>query len=296
MSAKLKEEIFRLLKEDLEFRYAVAGLIGLEEILRRLDSHEETIRRLWEEVAKLREEMVKGFERHDEILERHSAEIARLREDMVKGFERHDRILEKHSAEIVRLREEMAKGFERHDKILAELREDMVKGFERYDEILERHSAEIVKLRKDMLEGFRRHDELLMRHGEELARFRRHLDALGARWGLMNEEAFREGLRGVLRETGLRVERWEHFDEDGYVHGYPSMVEVDVAVVDGKPVLVEVKSHVRRSDVYELKRKAELYEKVTGRKAARLIVVSPYIEDEALEACKRLGVEPYTRV
>ena len=29
MSAKLKEEIFKLLKEDLEFRYAVAGLIWL---------------------------------------------------------------------------------------------------------------------------------------------------------------------------------------------------------------------------------------------------------------------------
>ena len=38
---RLKSEILRLLRDDDEFRYAVAGLIGLEEILKRLDRHEE---------------------------------------------------------------------------------------------------------------------------------------------------------------------------------------------------------------------------------------------------------------
>ena len=46
----LKSEILRLLKEDEEFRYAVAGLIGLEEVLKRLDRHEE-------QLVKLREDM-----------------------------------------------------------------------------------------------------------------------------------------------------------------------------------------------------------------------------------------------
>ena len=36
----LKSELLRLLKEDEEFRYAVAGLIGLEEILKRLEEHD----------------------------------------------------------------------------------------------------------------------------------------------------------------------------------------------------------------------------------------------------------------
>ncbi len=38
MSTELKSEILRLLKEDEEFRYAVAGYLGLSEVLRRLDS------------------------------------------------------------------------------------------------------------------------------------------------------------------------------------------------------------------------------------------------------------------
>jgi len=80
LSKKLKQEIFKLLKEDEEFRYSVAGLIGLEEILKRLDRNEK-------ELIRFREDMLKGFERHDVRLEKHSEEIARLREDMLKGFE-----------------------------------------------------------------------------------------------------------------------------------------------------------------------------------------------------------------
>ncbi|ADM27485.1 conserved hypothetical protein [Ignisphaera aggregans DSM 17230] len=94
-----KERILKTLEVDIEFRYAVAGLIGLNEILKRLDRHEEElvrireeqkriweeIARLWNEVAKLREDMVKGFERHDR-------EIEMLRKDFLKMVERMDRI------------------------------------------------------------------------------------------------------------------------------------------------------------------------------------------------------------
>ena len=186
----LKSRILRLLKEDEEFRYAVAGLLGLEEILRRLDRHE--------------------------------SELVKLREDMNK------------------------------------LREDMIRGFELVE---------------------------------------RHISALGARWGLMAESAFREGLRGLLvKEFGFKVESWRAYDEAGIVFGYPSEVEVDVAVSDEKLVLIEVSSHVRASDVLQFKKKAELYEGKTGRRPDRLIIVTPYIDEKALEAAKQLGIEAYTKV
>jgi len=208
---ELKSRILKLLREDEEFRYAVAGLLGLEEILKRLDRHEAELVRLREDMNKLREDMV-----------RHEAELVRLREDMNK------------------------------------LREDMIRGFELIE---------------------------------------RHISALGARWGLMAEDAFREGLRGLLeKELGFRVERWRAYDETGMVFGYPSEVEVDVTVSDGKLILIEVSSHVRASDVFQFRRKAELYERVTGRKPDRLIIVTPYIDEKALEAARQLGVEAYTKV
>jgi regulator of replication initiation timing len=53
-SNKLKEEILDLLERDKEFRYAVAGYLGISEILKRLDGLEENMLRLWEEVRALR--------------------------------------------------------------------------------------------------------------------------------------------------------------------------------------------------------------------------------------------------
>lgn len=190
MAAELKRRVLRLLREDEEFRYAVAGLIGLDEVLRRLDRHE--------------------------------AELVKLREDMNK------------------------------------LREDMVRGFELVN---------------------------------------RHISALGARWGLMAESAFREGLKGVLeKELGLTVERWTARDEEGAVYGYPSEVEVDVAVKDGKTILIEVKSHARASDVAEFSRKAKLYVVKTGRRPDRLVMVTPYTDEEASKAAKNLEIEIYTKI
>jgi hypothetical protein len=54
--------MLKMLKEDEEFRYAVAGLPGLEEILKRFDRHEDEVRRIWQEIEKLREDMMKMFE------------------------------------------------------------------------------------------------------------------------------------------------------------------------------------------------------------------------------------------
>jgi hypothetical protein len=193
----LKSRILKLLREDEEFRYAVAGLIGLEEVLKRLDRHE--------------------------------AELIKLREDMNRLIEDMNR-----------------------------LREDMNRGFELME---------------------------------------RRISALGARWGIMAESAIRESLRGLLtKELGYRVEKWVAFDEKGRVYGYPSEVDVDIAVSDGKLILIEVSSHVRASDVYAFRRKAELYVEKTGRRPDRLVIVTPYIDDKALEASKQLEIEIYTKV
>jgi len=59
VSSQLKQRFLKLLKEDEEFRYTVAGYLGLEEILRRLDRHEEQLVKLREDMNKLREDMNK---------------------------------------------------------------------------------------------------------------------------------------------------------------------------------------------------------------------------------------------
>ncbi|MEM0329963.1 MAG: DUF3782 domain-containing protein [Archaeoglobaceae archaeon] len=239
MRELIKETIIELLEKDKEFRYAMAGAIGLQEILKRLDKHEEILLRHEEELKKLREDMITGFKRHDE-------EIAKLREDMIAGFRRHD--------------EEIAK-----------LREDMITGFKRHDE-------EIAKLREDMNNGFK-----LLRN---------QISALGARWGIMSEKAFRAGIRGIIeKELGMKVEEWIGKDKEGFVFGFPSDIEIDVAISDGKVILIEVKSSISQGDVLAFKRKAEFYERETGIKPSRLIIVTPFADDKAIELASNFGIE-----
>jgi len=206
-AAELKARLLKLLEEDKEFRYAVAGLIGLGEVLKRLDRHEEQLVKIWEEIAKLREDLVKGFERHDRELERVWNEIAKLREDMLKGFERHDKEFEKVWSEMAKLREEMTKGFERYDQQIAKLREDMLKEFERHNKEFERIWSEIAKLREDMIKGFERHDKELASLREEQKRIWEEIRRIWEEIKSLREE--QKGLREDFRKMLARIQRIE---------------------------------------------------------------------------------------
>ena len=134
---------------------------------------------------------------------------------------------------------------------------------------------------------------------EELRRFVQiRLDALGARWGILNEEAFREGVASILRETGYKVERWIYMDKDGYVYGHPSTIDIDILVRNDTLILVEITSSVRRGDYIYVKRKAELYEMVESKKPAKIFIITPYIDDrnpdEIILRAREKGVEIIT--
>ncbi|MEM3395695.1 MAG: hypothetical protein QXT12_06780 [Nitrososphaerota archaeon] len=105
--SRLKKQILTLLKEDEEFRYAVAGLIGIEEILKRLDKHSE-------ELTKLREDMNKAFEKHHEDIAKLWEEIGSLREGQNKLWEEVRSLREGQNKlwdETRRLRSYMVAGF-----------------------------------------------------------------------------------------------------------------------------------------------------------------------------------------
>ena len=194
---KLKEEFLKLLREDVEFRYAVLGLLGIEEILRRIDKNTEAIKALQEQVRK-----------HGLILEEHTKALRSLQEQIVS--------------------------------------------------------------------------------------LQRRIDALGARWGLLAEEAFRESMKGILEKIlgKVKVEKWSYYDKEGEVFGYPSLIEVDMVIKDREHFLIEIKSSTSRGDVHELYRIGKLYERVVKVKPKLMIIIC-YADNSAKEAAKILGVELY---
>ena len=92
----LKKRFMELLDKDVEFRYAVAGYLGLSEVLTRLGTlaeeqvklREEQVRlreeqaKIWAEIAELKKEQVRLREEQAKIW----AEIAGLREDFNRAY------------------------------------------------------------------------------------------------------------------------------------------------------------------------------------------------------------------
>ncbi|MEM3792326.1 MAG: hypothetical protein QXH47_03285, partial [Candidatus Bathyarchaeia archaeon] len=104
LSKEEKLKILRSLEEDLEFRYAVAGLIGISEILKRMDRFEENQEKLWEEVKSLREGQEKLWENQEKLWE----EVKSLREGQEKLWENQEKLWE----EVKSLREGQEKLWE----------------------------------------------------------------------------------------------------------------------------------------------------------------------------------------
>ena len=128
----LKKKILGLLDKDVEFRYAVAGYLGLSEILKKLDT-------LAEEQVRLREEQTKIWMEITKIWE----EIKTIREEQTKLWEGQNRLWE----EVKNLRDGQNKLWEE----VKNLREGQNKLWEEVK--LLRVNYE--RMRKYMLSGFR---------------------------------------------------------------------------------------------------------------------------------------------
>jgi hypothetical protein len=137
----------------------------------------------------------------------------------------------------------------------------------------------------------RLHEEIMA----QAKKFDRSIGALGARWGLQSETAFRKALAGILEESfGVEVLNINEYDERGEVFGRPEQVELDIIVKNGLLLICELKSSMGKADMYIFERKARFYEKRHERKADRLIAVSPMIEAKAARVAEKLGIETYS--
>jgi len=124
---------------------------------------------------------------------------------------------------------------------------------------------------------------------DDIKRLEVTLNALGARWGILSEDSFRQGVMEILKETGWKVDVVVLYDKTGYVYDEPSEVEVDVVVRDGRVFLIEITSSLKRGDLPIIKRKREFYERQTQRKVDQVLVVTPFIHDKYQDRVKAMA-------
>jgi uncharacterized coiled-coil DUF342 family protein len=114
VQSELKEKFLELLDKDKEFRYAVAGYLGLADILKRLDRFEETQTKILEEIKEIRIEQSKLWENQNKLWE----EIKSLRENQERLMENQNKMWE----EIRSLREDQKRLWENQNKMWEEIR------------------------------------------------------------------------------------------------------------------------------------------------------------------------------
>lgn len=165
---------------------------------------------------------------------------------------------------------------------------------DRFEKLL----AEIKSQREEQNKKWEANQEELKRLHEEVmavsTKVDRSFGALGARWGIKSERAFRDALAGILEKSFaaqvLNVNEW---DNECIVFDKPDQVEIDIIIKNGLLILCELKSSLSKSDMYTFHRKAKYYELRHKRKPDRLLAISPMIDERARQLGDSLGIEMY---
>jgi len=263
----IREEMLHSLRNVPAVRYQVIGIMtevfaqraDLQAILERIDAQRADFNQRMDEMR--------------EDFNRRMAEFAERQEE-------HSRRLE-----------EFAERQEEHSRRLAEFAERQ----EEHSRRLEEHSQRMDEFSRRMDELREDFNRLSAQHSREIGDLSIYVQALGARWGILAEDAFRAGIAGILtEETGLKGERYLKMDTEGQVFGQPDQVEIDVVIHNGDYWLLEIKSSISRGDVSLFRRKVAFYEREERVKVRRSLIISPYFDPGAQEQARALGIETYT--
>ena len=217
------------------------------------------------------------LERDSETSNRRWEEQNRKWEEDNRKWEENNRKWDENQAELRRMREESERQWKQHS-------EESERQWKQHREETEReakaHREEFDRVHEEIMAMNRKHD--------------RTVGALGARWGLSSEKAFRDALTSVLEKNfDIKVLNVTEYDDLGMVFGRPDQIELDVIIVNGTLILMELKSSIDKAGMYIFERKARFYEQRHDRKANRLIVISPMIDARARQVGERLGIEMF---
>lgn len=292
----IKRELPELLREDPELRAFI-----LEVTRREYAEREETRDRFYDilnELRREREERARAWEEYKQARDREwreymAGEAAKWEEQKRKDEEHNrkwDEQNQKWEEQNQKWKEQNRKWEEQNRK----WEEQRVEQNRKWDEQNQKWAELRVEQNLKWEEAGKRFDKL---HEEIMAQAQKHdrsIGALGSRWGMQSEKAFRDALAGILEKSfGVQVVNVNDFDDQGEVFGRPEQVELDVIVKNGLLLICELKSSIDKAGMYMFERKARFYEKRHQRTADRLLVISPMIDARAQKVAERLGIETF---
>ena len=284
---EIQELILRLSRQEFAPKQQTED--RFDRLFAKLERDTETSNQRWEEQNH-------KWEENNRKWDENQAELRRMRQESERQWKEHreesERQRKEQREESERQRKEQREESERQRK---EQREESERQWKEHREETERqwkeHREETEQASKAHREEFDRvHEEIMAM----TRKFDRTIGALGSRWGLSSEKAFRDALASILEKNfDVKVLNITEYDDLGTVFGRPDQIELDVIVINGLLILMELKSSIGKADMYIFERKARFYEKLHDRHANRLIVISPMIDAKARQVGERLGIEMF---
>ena len=307
--AELKKEFLRLLREDEEFRLAVAGLIGFEELLKRFERHEEELRRVWEAIEKLRQDLymfMKEQEKRWEENNKRWEENNRRWEENNKKWEMNWRLWEENSKrweenwrrweennkrweENWRRWEENSKRWEENWRRWEENNKRWEENNKRWEEAYKRFEA----IERKLLEHDKRFEvieKILLEHSMRLDNIEKRVSRVELELGALSEVTLTryiwEDLREELRSRGENVIfRRRNLRINGY--------DIDLFVESDKNIyIVEVKIKPSKKHDNKLLKMAKIVEE-RFKKPAILILTGAMIGDDVEKYAENINVKIY---
>jgi len=277
----IRQRLPELMRTDPEIRGWILDL-GREYFADRA----QTDARFEQMLAELRQER----ENRNRRFEEERAEWRRLWEEEREAWNR--RFQEEREAWNRRWEEERAESERRWRRFLARYERRWQQQLAEWNRRWEEERAES---QRRWEENQKEHQEFRETFRHLLQRIDTGISAIGARWGIFAESAFRNGIQAILEESfGVQFLHYQGYDETGDVFGHPDQVELDLIIRDSTLIVCEIKSSMSRSDMYTFDRKVRFYERREGRRADRKMVISPMVEEKALQIAQKLGIEVYT--
>jgi hypothetical protein len=261
---RLRQELPGWLREDLEFRQWILN-IARGEFADRVET-ESRFDRLLEELRRDREAQERKWEEQNRKWDEQSRKSNELWAEQNRKWDEQSRKSDELWAEQNRKWDEQNRKWEEQTR--------------KSDE----------KWAAQMAENLRLHEEIMAMAD----RLDRKIGALGARWGLLSETAFRDGLAAILEKSfGVEVVNINDYDDEGLVFGRPDQVELDVIIKNGLLIACEIKSSMDKAGLYIFSRKVDFYERKHQRKADRRLVITPFLDPRAAGLPEKLGIEVY---
>nr|BAL58204.1 hypothetical conserved protein [uncultured prokaryote] len=275
----------------------------LEEMRFQREASEKKFEALINELKAHREDTNKRFEEMDRRFEALANELKAHREDTNKRFEEMDRRFEALANELKAHREDTNRRFEALANELKAHREDTNRRFEALANELKAHREDTNRRFEALANELKAHREDTNKRLEELRKdfmsmveslsrkIESTVGAIGSRWGVGAENAIREGLREIVGEIGLRIEKWRRMDSECRVFLYPREAEIDILIKDGKIYAIEVKSSLTHAEVENFERSVRYYEMVEGKRVDKKIILAVYVYRGAAEYASHFGIK-----